>query len=158
MSNILSIEELNGIRKDFALMLGINDYGGEENWVEKARTVVSITRVIDRGVLNPTTNVYDAQDILAIYTGPSIISPVAFRRDRQEIGGQGSIRIRQYRAIVPWDAGDIHLDDVYKIDFSDDPAMNGRSFDVTDVMYEAELTVRRISLTDTSVEDDGQSC
>ncbi len=157
MSNILSTEELEGLREDFQAMLGINDFGGPELSLDKARTVVSILRTIDRGPLNTSTMKYDSPITTSIYSGPAHVSPVAFRRDRQEIGGEGSIRIRQYRAILPWDSGDIHLDDIFTVDFSDDPNLNGRSFDITDVMYEAELAVRRISLTDTSGEGD-QNC
>lgn len=158
MSNILDPYELESLRGDFKEMLGINNYGGSEPSVSNARTVVSILRTVDRGPLNTSTMKYDAAITTSIYVGPAHISPVAFRRDRQEIGGEGSIRIRQYRAILPWDSGDIRLDDVLTVDFSDDPNLNGRSFDVTDVMYEAELAVRRISLTDTSGESNDSNC
>ena len=149
MSNILTQLELDGLRKDFDEILGIFDEDGVET-ITKAQTLVSITRVIDRGDINPTTGEYDNPSIQAIYSGPSNFSPVVFRRDRQEIGGLESVRIRQYRGIVPWDAGDILLGDFYRVDSSVDPNVTGRVFDITDVLYEAELSIRRLTMVDTT--------
>lgn len=149
MSNILTQLELDGLRKDFDEVLGIFDEGGAEV-VTKAKTFVSITRVIDRGDINPTTGKYDNPSIQAIYSGPSNFSPVIFRRDRQEIGGLASVRIRQYRGIVPWDAANILIGDFYRIDSSVDPEVAGRVFDITDVLYESELSIRRLTMVDTT--------
>ena len=149
MSNILDEQELDGLRKDFDEILGIFNEGGVET-ITKAQTIVTITRVINRGDINSTTGKYDNPSIQAVYSGPSNFSPVVFRRDRQEIGGLASVRIRQYRGIVPWDAGAILIGDFYRVDSSVDPDVAGRVFDITDVLYESELSVRRLTMVDTT--------
>lgn len=149
MSNVLSQLELDGLRRDFDEFLGIFDEDGVET-IAQAKTIVSITRVIDRGDINPATGEYDDPSIQAIYSGPSNFSPVVFRRDRQEIGGLASVRIRQYRGIVPFDAEGILIGDFYRIDSSVDPDVAGRVFDITDVLYESELSIRRLTMVDTT--------
>jgi hypothetical protein len=154
MANIIDEYELAGLREDFDNLLGKYDFGGGTDDIDRAKTLVSITRVTSKGTLNETTGLYEGATSDVIYTGPAHFSPVTFRRDRQEIGGQTAIRIRQYRAVLPWDSGDIHLNDLFTVNFTTDPELDGRTFDVTDVMYESELSARRITLTDTSVDAD----
>lgn len=159
MANLIDQYELDGMREDFFNMLGLYDEGGSSDYsIDQAKTLVNINRVVSRGDINPTTGMYDDQIVESVYAGPAHVSPVTYRRDRQELGGQESVRIRQYRAIVPWDAGDIHLDDTFTINFSTDPEMVGRTFDVTDVLYESHLAVRRISLVDTTKDSNGLDC
>jgi len=158
MANMIDQYELDGLREDFLNLLGLFDEGDAEYSIEQAKTLVNINRVISRGTINPTTKLYENPITESIYAGPSHVSPVTYRRDRQELGGVESVRIRQYRAIVPWDAGDIHLDDTFTINFSTDPNMVGRTFDVTDVLYESHLAVRRISLVDTTKDANGFDC
>lgn len=154
MANIIDTYELAGLREDFNNLLGRYDLGGGTDNTDAAKTLVTITRTTSKGTLNETTGLYDAPTSTVIYTGPAHFSPVTFRRDRQELGGQTAIRIRQYRAVLPWDSGDIHLNDFFTVDSTTDPELDGRTFDVTDVMYESELSARRITLTDTSVDAD----
>ena len=150
MANLLDEFELDGLREDFKNILGIFDEGGDLENYDQAKTLVAITRLVDQGALNETTGVYDNPITKQIYSGPAHISPVTYRRDRQELGGGEAIRIRQYRGVLPWDSGDILIDDKLTVAFCSDPQMEGRTFDVTDILYEAELSGRRISLTDTS--------
>lgn len=158
MSNITDRYELDGLREDFLNLLGIHDEGGGDPSIAQAKTLVTIGRVLDIGPLNPVTKKYDDPSTTTIYAGPAHISPVTYRRDRQELGGGEAVRIRQYRGIVPWDAGDIHLDDYLIVNFCEDPEVEGRVFDITDVLYESELSVRRISFTDTSKDTSGLNC
>lgn len=158
MSNILDTFELDGLREDFNGLLGIFDFGGDEESIERASTLVTISRVIDRGTIDPTTLKYSNPVKEQIYAGPAHFSPVTFRRDRQELGGGEAVRIRQYRSVLPWDSGDIRIDDVLTVNFCADPEVVGRSFDVTDVMYESEIAARRITLTDTSDNSDLNNC
>lgn len=158
MANMIDQFELDGLREDFANMLGLFDEGGGDDSMESAKTLVTINRLIERGAINPSTKLYDSPVTESIYAGPARISPVTYRRDRQELGGSESVRIRQYRGIVPWDAGDIHIDDTCTINFSKDPDMVGKTFDVTDVLYESELVVRRFSMVDTSKDISGLEC
>lgn len=155
MANILDEFELAGLREDFDNLLGIYEEPADEESISRAKTLVSIRRTKNRGTFNETTGLYDSDTVTeTIYTGPAHISPVTYRRDRQELAGQEAVRIRQYRAVLPWDSGDIHIDDILTVNFSADPEMDGRSFDITDVMYESELAARRITLTDTSKDND----
>ena len=160
MSNILDTLELDGLRTDFLELLGLHDDGTGTFVDDAAKTTVVINRILDRGPINPATGAYDSPvfESPPIYSGPAHISPVTYRRDRQEIGGMEAIRIRQYRAIVPWDSGDIWIDDLITISDTQDPEMLGRTFDISDVLYESELAVRRLSLTDTSKDGEGVNC
>lgn len=157
MSNILDQVELDGLRADFYELLGLHNDGAA--WVDDtAKTTVIITRITDRGPINPVTGLYDTPVTSQIYSGPAHISPVTYRRDRQEIGGMEAVRIRQYRAIVPWDAGDVWIDDLLTVSDTQDPDMLGKTFDISDVLYETELAVRRLSLSDTSKDGEGVNC
>ena len=154
MADLISTLELNALRKDFSALLGINDFGGGTLSISQAKTIATVVRVTDRGSFNTVTLEYDSPTTSQIYAGPAHFSPVTFRRDRQELGGGEAIRIRQYRAVLPWDSGDIRIDDIFTVIFCSDPEVAGRFFDVTDVMYETELAARRITLTDTSGNSD----
>ena len=155
MSNVIDQLALDTLRNDFDNLLGIFDYGGGTDNTDAAKTTVTITRVTDRGTLNLVTKLYDSPTVSTIYTGPADISPVTYRRDRQELGGAESIRIRQYRSEVPWDAGDIWIDDRMLVNTSQDVQMVGKTFIISDVLYESEEAVRRLSLTDTSKDNEG---
>ena len=158
MSNLLDLFELAGLREDFANNLGIFDEGGGDPSISQAKTLITIGRIIEVGPLNPATSKYDDPTTSTLYSGPAHISPVTYRRDRQELGGGEAVRIRQYRGIVPWDAGDIFIDDYLIVNFCEDPDVEGKVFDITDVLYESELAVRRLSFTDTSKDTSGLSC
>ncbi len=158
MANMIDQYELDGLREDFYNMLGLHDEGGGDRSMADAKTLVTINRLVERGAINPLTKLYDSPSIKSIYAGPARLSPVTYRRDRQELGGGEAIRIRQYRGIVPWDAGDIHIDDTCTVNFSEDPDMVGKTFDITDILYESELVVRRFSMVDTSKDVSGLEC
>lgn len=158
MSNIIDQFELDGLREDFFNLLGLFDEGGGIESISKAKTLITIGRVTDIGPLNPVTKKYDSPSTTPIYVGAAHISPVTYRRDRQELGGGEAVRIRQYRGIVPWDSGDIHIDDYLFVSVCSDPDVEGKVFDVTDVLYESEMAVRRISFTDTSKDTSGLNC
>lgn len=157
MSGIIDQAELDGLREDFDEMMGIRHVGGVGETFDEAKTLITISRTISKGDLNQSTGKYDDPNKTVIYSGPCLFSPVTYRRDRQELGGMESIRIRQYRAVVPWDAGDIWIDDEITFNFSEDPDVVGRTFNITDVMYEDELSARRLSFTDTSKDGMGSS-
>jgi len=150
MSNVIDQLALDTLRNDFDNLLGIFDYGGGSDDKTAAKTTATITRVTDRGTFNTATNLYDNPTVVTIYAGPADISPVTYRRDRQELGGGEAVRIRQYRSEVPWDAGDIWVDDIMTVNTSQDVQMVGKIFTISDVLYESELAIRRLSLTDTS--------
>lgn len=146
MANLLTPIEIAGARDDFAHALGLVP------WVrgDQVDTEVTIFRTNAQtlGPINPETLQYDEPLTDIIYSGPSHFAPMAHRRDRQEIAGGETQRIRQYVAIVPWDAGDIHLDDTYRIDKCSDPYAVGKSFIITDVRYTSVLEARVLTLTD----------
>lgn len=158
MSNLIDQIELDGLREDFNNMLGLVDEGGDDLSMVQAKTLVIIRRIIERGDINSVTKKYDNPSLSTIYAGPAHISPVTYRRDRQELGGEESIRIRQYRGVIPWDAGDIHVDDFCTTSFSSDPDLVDKTFDITDVLYESQLVARRFSMVDTSKDISGLNC
>jgi hypothetical protein len=160
MSDILDDLEIQGGRIDFEETLGQFTEGDTET-IAAAGTLVMVRRILSRGPLNETTGKYDQPTVQTQYTGPAHISPVTFRRDRQEIAGEESVRIRQSRMIIPWDSGteggqpgNVHIDDFVVVVMCADLEMEGRTFDITDVMYESELLVRRLTLTDVSKDFD----
>ena len=158
MANLVDQFELDGLREDFFQLLGAFDEGGDERSISKAKTLGTFRRILEDGPLNPSTHLYDSPIIEVIYAGPIYIGPVTYRRDRQELGGGESVRIRQYRCMTPFDAGDFHLDDYLVVNFWSDVDMEGRVFDVTDVLYESELSARRLSLVDTKKDLTGLEC
>jgi len=149
MADLVTQLELDGLRADFDQLFGTGALG-------TSKTTVAITRLTDtqRGVIDPATLQYPAAIPEVIYTGAAFISPIVFRRDRQEIAGGETVRIRQYRCLLPYDAPKIWIDDVVEIITSSDPYFANRKLVVSDVMYESELAARRITLTDTSDDSD----
>lgn len=150
MSDILTGVELDGLRQDFDEMLG--------DMLGTAKTTIAITRTTGAtlGAINTTTLQYDAASPSVIYTGEAYISPVVYRRDRQEFVGGNILTIRQYRVLLPWDSGDIKLDDVVTIVSCSDPNFVNKTLTVIDVMYESELGARRITVLDDSTT--GEDC
>jgi len=155
LADLVTAIELDGLRADFDQLLGRDPDGNNADGVG---TTIAITRVTSktRGPINTTTLKYDDPTTIVIYTGPALISPVTFRRDRQEVAGGKAQRIRQYRCVVPWDSGDIHLDDNLEVITSQDPQFvaHGKKLAVSDVMYESEVAARRLTLIDISGTDD----
>src|SRR3972149_3843045 len=154
MSDILTADEVTGLRKDLNLLMGIDADGDD-----LARTVVSIYRPATERTFDETTLQYSATDTL-VYNGPAIIGPMVFRRDRQETIGAESRRMRVYRCIVPYDAGTeddegIEVDNYLIVEECDDPEFADRRLEVTDVMYESELAARRLTLTDVTRDTGG---
>jgi hypothetical protein len=149
MANVLQQLELDGLRQDFNELLGDGSAGGD------AKTTIAITRTtVGSGDVDRTTLAVTPGSVEVIYTGEAFISPIVFRRDRQEIAGGEAQRIRQYRMLLPWDSGNILIDDIVEVISSQDPQFVNRKLTVSDVMYETELAARRVTLTDTGVSDE----
>jgi hypothetical protein len=144
MSNLLTSDEVAGLRKDLELLIGLDENDRSDT---DAKTIISVYRPDTAPVFDHATLQYASTDTL-LYNGPAIIAPMVFRRDRGEEAGEEQMRVRVYRCLVPFDAGDIELDDYVTVDESDDPEITNRRFDVTDVMYESELAARRLTITD----------
>jgi len=155
MAGILDQLELDALRADFKTMLGIDETPADSEDITRAKTLVSIRRIVDQGTLNTSTGDYENPTTVVIYSGPAHVSPIVFRRDRQEQGGGQALRIRQYRVVLPWDSGNILIDDEMVVSFSADPEMDGRTWIVSDVMYESELAARRITVTDMTPAGEG---
>jgi len=149
MSDLITALELDGLRDDFAELLGIDD----EVYYD---TTGTITRVVESGqTIDPVTLKYTSgSSPVVVYSGAMFVGPVVFRRDRTETAGGEAQRIRQYRGLLPWDSGDIHIDDLLRIDTSSDPYFVGKVLIVSDVFYETHVAGRRITLTDDSRDSD----
>lgn len=146
---MFSTAERDGARADLNSLLGI-----DENDVDAGETQVAITRVTDRGAINAISGKYDSPTTSSIYSGAAIVAPLVFRRDRQEIIAGEAIRIRQYRVLLPWDAGDIYINDDCEFTACSDPDLVGRTMKVSDVMYNSNSAGRRITLTDITDDSD----
>jgi len=145
MSDVLTTEEVDGLRVDLGMLLGISEIDGND---DAARTVISFYREDATPTFDIATATY-AVNPTALYSGPAAISPMVFRRDRQESGGDEAIRVRVYRCMLPWDADPLPaVDDYAIVDECDDPDVVGRLFWVVDVMFESEIAGRRVTLTD----------
>lgn len=148
MSGLLTQQELDGIREDAKLLIGISSDGADNG-----KTRVTIERPDKDATFNEVTLLYDLDHEL-IYDGAAIVFPVVFRRSRQERVVEEDSRVRVYRCLLPWDVGDLWLDDIVTITESTDVEFVGRVLRVIDVMYESEQGLRRIDTVD--VEDDGE--
>ncbi len=148
MSDLLTSDELTALRKDFKTLLGFTNPEHSTETEDDAKSTVTVRRVTSKGPLNPNTYKYDSPTYATIYTGAAYLAPIVFRRDRQESHAGATVRVRQYRALLPWDSGDIRIDDEIVIDTSSDTEMVGRVWLVSDVMYESEQGARRLTITD----------
>lgn len=149
MSNLLTTEELAGLRKDFDELLGKSRITGVD---DEAPCTVRITRTLEeeKGDPNPDTLKYDDAITTNVYEGPFTISPVIYRRDRQEDAGGTSRRIRQYRGKGPYDMPIVEIGDDLEVLTSSDPNMAGLKLDVVDYIYEEGVATRRLTLVDTA--------
>lgn len=143
MPNNVSDLELDGLRLDVDFLVGF-DF---DDSTGKARTLCLIERETAKGTINPSTLVYTPTNA-TIYAGPCYISPIIFRRERQETVAEETARIRNYRVLLPWDAGDIHRLDLFSITQSADPNLTGRPMTVVDVIYTSDQAGRRLTVQD----------
>lgn len=150
MANLITQVELDGLREDWEEALGTGLLGNSKTTIAITRTSTS-----NQGPIDPDTLKYSASTPVVVYTGEAHISPIVFRRDRQEIAGGETVRIRQYRCVLPFDSPLVKIDDVVEVVQCSDPHFAGRTMLVSDVMFESELSARRITLTDTTDEAEG---
>jgi hypothetical protein len=147
MANWLTQAEVDGLRADFAELLGSNPTASPRV-DDQPHTTVSITRSNGDGVLNVDSGKLEGETFATVYSGEAYGSPVVFRRDRQETAGGEAFRFRQYRVLIPWDGGDVWVDDIFTWVTCLDPNVAGRVMTVIDVLYESELAARRLTLVD----------
>lgn len=148
MSGLLTQAELDGIRADAKLLMGIRADG-----TDSGKTQITIERPDLDGSFDEETGLYSL-DHTELYAGAAIVFPVVFRRSRQERVVEEDSRVRVYRVLVPFDAADIYLEDIVTITACSDSYFVGRVLRVIDVMYESEQGLRRIDTVD--VEDDAE--
>ena len=151
MSDLITADELAGIRADANLLMGVSEDG-----VDVGRTVVTITRETGKGTLNTTTARY-TPTVATLYTGAAIVFPIVYRRERQEALPGSQVRTKMYRVLIPWDAqgdaGDFRENDKVIITACDDVDFIGRDIRITDVMFESDQAFRRLSGVDWFPED-----
>jgi len=148
MSGLLTQAELDGIRADAKLLMGI---GGDGD--DTGKTQITIHRPDADPTFDEDTGLYSLSNTL-LYSGGAIVFPVVFRRSRQERVVEEDSRVRVYRVLAPWDAADIYLEDIVTITACSDVEFVGRVLRVIDVMYESEQGLRRFDTVD--VEDDAE--
>ena len=148
MSGLLSQAEVDGIRTDAKILMGI-----DENETDTGKTQITIDRPDSDPTFDTTTGLYTIVNT-NLYTGAAIVFPVVFRRSRQERVVEDDSRVRVYRILIPWDAADLRLEDIVTITASTDLDFVDRVLRVIDVMYESEQGLRRIDTVD--VEDDAE--
>jgi hypothetical protein len=143
MSGVLSAAELAGIQADTDLILGI-----DANGVDAGRTQVTVRRITSRGTIDATSGRYLNPTYLTLYSGAAIIFPIVYRRERQELVAEQAERVRMYRVLLPADSpasGEFRENDIVTVTASDDTNFTGAVMRVTDVMYESDHGIRRLS-------------
>ncbi len=148
MSGLLTQAELDGIREDAKLLMGITSDGADEG-----KTQIRIDRPDSDPTFDEDTLKYTFNHT-SLYEGAAIVFPVVFRRSRQERVVEEDSRVRVYRILLPWNAADLKLEDIVTITACTDVEFVGRVLRVIDVMYESEQGLRRIDTVD--VEDDDE--
>lgn len=81
---------------------------------------------------NSGTGQYAASSITPVYTGPCRIGVAAALGSDAEAGGE-AFRLLVYKIRLPWDTEDIAVGHILAITASNDPALEGRELQVTDV-------------------------
>lgn len=152
MADLITSLELDGLRQDFLELLGVDDQTDLDTTGTFYRVLTST------GGIDPNTLQYSSATKITVHSGALHVGPVVFRRDRTETAGGEAQRIRQYRALLPWNVPDILIDDYWRCDSASDPHFPGRVFRVTDVMYSSHLSARQVTLTDISRDIDPLLC
>lgn len=153
MSNLISQIELDGIRADFLELIG--DITATST-ADTPGTTVTVRRSNNDGTTDLATGKVTGETFATIASAVAAhVAPIPFRRDRTEEAGGDPVRIRQYRATLLWDVGDILIGDQVDMITSTDPHLVGRTMEVTDVFYESQLAARRITLTDFTDDEAG---
>jgi hypothetical protein len=105
-------------------------------------------------ILSPSTlqpgGTFSVEDATITYEGPMSITPIVARRDRFDEFGEGLIYTLQYRVQCPYVATGIAITNRLEIIESEDPAIDLRNFEVRDVHYTSEISLRRVTLHDTA--------
>ena len=136
----LSHLELEGLRKDMNAEIGDGNIGRFYRYSANTQGVsVSADGTVNSG--SPTT----------IYEGPVEFSTITARQDRYETRLGEHIYIKQYRVAFPASVFPIpHENDRFVMLSSHaDPALVGREMYVKNVVFDAELSKRLITLVDT---------
>lgn len=147
MSNILTADELTALRNDLVDLFGTSG--------DTAKTEGTVTRESTLSeVVNPDNTVTADPAPTTIYSGPARVSPIVFRRDRQELAGGQIQRPRQYRLKIPSPLVSMQIGDIWTTTICSDPLLVGKRMEVTDVLPQSESAVRVATLTDTGLPND----
>lgn len=133
MSELLSQEELDGIRED----------ARQTNEVDTCK----IERITTEGQLLPSGLITPDPRSL-IYTGFCAMYPILSRRDRFDELGEGLTFTRQYRVDLPWTVATVQIRDRFTVLTSEDPQLINREFEVRDVVVETNIGLRRLTVHD----------
>jgi hypothetical protein len=146
---LLDSLELDCLRSDLELVItgdtSLNGVGGDTCQISRTDNPNQL------GTFNETTGLYENPTVTIKYTGPCYISPLVFRRDRQEEVGGRAGRIRVYRVKIPWvDPFDVELMDNFVITQSadGDSEILDLELKVVDILYGSEGGARRITVQD----------
>lgn len=83
-----------------------------------------------------------------VYTGKCSIYPIKSRRDRFDEFGHGLIFTRQYRIVLPHDADQVQIRDLWSATSSDDTQLIGKEMEVRDVIVSTILGYRSLTVHD----------
>lgn len=136
----LSDAEVAGLRADTSMMIGIDADGNDGG-----HTQVLCRRMTGRGSLDATTGRYLTPTYLTLYTGAGVVFPIVYRRERQEFVAEQAERLRMYRILLPYNAGEFRENDLCQITAADDAQFVGTIMRITDVLYESDQGLRRLS-------------
>lgn len=108
---------------------------------------VQITRQSGEAVLDEVDGDNDYPPPTVIYTGPGRVRP-ADTQERDLQSGDLHQTLANYVATVPYNAGNILVDDYLEVTASTDADMVGRAFQVRHVGYGAWQIDRRLGIED----------
>lgn len=130
------------------LLLGISEDGNTDS-----ACTIRVQRPDLDPLINETTGLATFTHTV-IYEGTAYIVPVVFRRSRQEYITEEQASTRTYRILAPYNAGDIHLEDIVTVLTCSDADFINRRLRVMDVMYETDQAVRRFDVVDAEDDDE----
>lgn len=138
LDELISTSELAGIRQD-AKQLFVDACVIERQPTSKTDA--------NRDVVRGTGQLIDEPREL-VYTGKCSIYPIKSRRDRFDEFAQGLIFTRQYRIVLPFDADDVQIRDLWTATSSDDTQLVGKEMEVRDVIVSTILGYRSLTVHD----------
>lgn len=104
-----------------------------------------VTRAGSQGAFNESTGLYAASTGSTVYSGACRVAQMT-EQDRLVNFGDRSVGLVAYVATLPYDAPELHKDDLFTVTTSNDEQLLTKALEVHSVKYGSLLTGRKVIL------------